>query len=216
MRYADHDTRPETTHGVDRPLVERRRGSPLANRHVLADGTLAGGAAAAAVALWFFVADVVAGRAFFTPARLGEALATLVGQPGLAASPAGAVAWYTLAHVAAWVALGLTSAAVVRRAWRQPTVLAGALLALAVLEVAFVGAVAMLYETTLTGALTWAQVVVGNLVGLASVAVVLWRRNPGLRAVLAVATGGDRRSSHGAAPNVLGAASASTASESTR
>ena len=43
-------------------------------RQVLHEGFIAGLIGAAAVALWFLVVDVIAGRPFFTPAMLGSAV----------------------------------------------------------------------------------------------------------------------------------------------
>jgi hypothetical protein len=172
---------------------DRRR--PTSARRALAVGAVAGVVAAATVACWYLAADLAAGRPFFTPERLGASLAGAIGLASLARSTAGAVALYTLVHLAGFVAWGVAAAAVVRGARRQPTVLAGALLVAAIVEVAFAGTLAVLSAGTSTGALTWVQLAVGHLLGVACIALVTVRAYPGLGAVLAVALGaGDRRS----------------------
>jgi hypothetical protein len=157
--------------------------------HTVLEGTIAGAIAATGVALWFFVGDVIAG-AVPTPALLGSALANVLGAGAVAASPLAAALAYTVVHYAAFIALGVGAAALVHRARRDATVLAAALLGFVVAEFSFVGVLALLNALTSTGALTWPQLAVGNLVGCALLGAWLWRRHPALRGELDAALAG--------------------------
>jgi len=69
---------------------------------------------------------------------------------------------------------------VIIMARREPGVLAGALIALAVAETVFYYLLTALRVLTPTGPLTLGQVALGNLVGLGILGLVLWRRHPEL------------------------------------
>jgi hypothetical protein len=152
-----------------------------AQRSVAAEGTRAGSYAASGVAVGFLVADAMHGMPFVTPQLLGGGVASVLGLDGLAYSPTALVVGYTLLHYAAFALLGILAAAVIRVARRDTSVLAGALLVFAIVEVAFAGLVALLHATTTTGTMTWIQLVGGNVVGCALLALVLRRDHPELR-----------------------------------
>ena len=156
----------------------------------LREGAVGGALAASGVAALYLVGDVLAGLPFVTPRLLGGALGSLLGLGAVTGTAAGAVLSYTVAHFAAFAALGVLAAAVARLAWRHDTVLAGALLVFAVVEVAFAGTLALLDQLTLTGALTWPQLATGNVVGLVILGAWLRRTHPELRAEFARAVGG--------------------------
>jgi len=157
---------------------------------VLREGLLAGAVAASGVALWYLVNDlIVVGAPLATQRVLGWGLASLLGLRALADSTGALVLQYTVAHYAAFMALGFVATLVVRRARRDATVLAGALLAFAVVEAAFVGLVTLLDETTRTGAMAWPQLVAGNVVGCLLLGAWLWRSHPELRGEVAAALG---------------------------
>jgi hypothetical protein len=169
-------------HSTDNALVPRRGGA-------VREGLAAGAVAATGVALWFAVADLLFGVPVSTPHILGLGLASLLGVSALAGSAAAAVLQYTLVHYAAFMALGVAAAAVVRRAQQDATVLAGALLGFVVAEASFFGFLALLHQTTHTGALTWPQLVAGNVVGCLLLGAWLWRSHPELRGEVAEALG---------------------------
>jgi hypothetical protein len=154
---------------------------PRATEHsVVAEGTRAGAVAASGVAIGYLTADALIGRPFVTPELLGRGVATVLGV-GEAASTATIVAGYTLLHFAAFAAFGIVAAAVLRVARRDASVLAGALLVFAMMEVAFAALVAALHATTATGTFTWIQLVGGNVVGILLLALALRRGRPELR-----------------------------------
>jgi len=148
---------------------------------VVREGAIAGARAATAVALAFVVADLLAGPPLFTAGLLGVALAKALGLAAVAQSIGVAALAYTLFHFAAFMAVGVAAAGVARLARREPTVLAGALLVFAVIEVGFYVLLALLQDRTLTGALTWVQIAAGNVVGAAVIGATLWRAHPELR-----------------------------------
>jgi hypothetical protein len=141
------------------------------------EGLVAGMLGASAVAAWFLIVDAVAGRPLHTPALLGALL-------GGAADPEAAAtmarlrfaALYTPVHLAAFVLLGLASAALVRQAARMPSMFALLLLLFVAIEVLFSGAVAALEQSGL-GGLAWTQVAAGNLVAAVAIGGWLLRRH---------------------------------------
>lgn len=163
-------------------------------RSVVREGIGAGALGATAVALWFLAVDALTGAPFFTPARLGAALFGALGVLPPPSAMAAALA-YTAVHYAAFGALGVGAAAVSRLARREPTVLAGALLAFVVAEAAFHGLVALLHETDLLGALTWARVGAANLIAAATMGAALSRAHPDFGGALATGLAGWPRTS---------------------
>ena len=166
------------------------RQRPTTSAGLLHVGAVAGLCGATAVALWFLVADVVAGHPFATPARLGAAVGAALGANVLTRAAPLAVLVYTFVHYAAFIALGVAAALVARRAQREPSVLAGAFLLFVVAEVAFHGLVALLPESAFRGTSVWLQIAVGNLIAAAAMGAALWRAHPELRGELAHALGG--------------------------
>ena len=177
-------------HTRTRSIVPNRDHA-LAAAGILRVGTVAGLLGATAVAGWFFVADLLANRPFFTPATLGTALGAALGGPATWRTEPVAVLVYTLAHYAAFVALGIAAGVVARRAQREPSVLAGAFLLFVVAEVGFHGLVALLQETAFRDSSVWLQIAVGNLIAAAVMGAALWRAHPELRGELTHALGGN-------------------------
>jgi hypothetical protein len=157
-------------------------------RSIVGEGVRAGSLAATGVALGFLVADLAFGMPFVTPELLGRGAASVVGLTDV--TRAAAVTGYTALHYVAFSALGVVAAAVVRLAGRHASVLAGALLVFAIVEVAFAGLVAVLHASTATGTVTWIQLVAGNVLGWVLLALALRRRHPELRGGLGAAVHG--------------------------
>src|SRR6266566_4914714 len=66
---------------------------------ILREGFIAGLIGAAAVALWFLIVDVIAGRPFFTPAMLGSAVFWGVHDPAQVVIAFSRVLPYTMIHI---------------------------------------------------------------------------------------------------------------------
>lgn len=146
---------------------------------LLREGITAGVLGALAVALWFVLVDVVAGRPLYTPALLGAIVAG-DGDPELVAEGGRRLtfaALYTPIHFLVFSIFGVIVAALVRQAARVPSIAILLFLVFVAFEVAFAGAVAMLEQGVL-GGLAWSQVLVGNLVAAAVMGAYLLRRHP--------------------------------------
>lgn len=156
----------------------------------LREGAVAGSLAAAAVAIWFLVVDLVATEIFFTPIRLGQAVGRAFGIPPMATSETVALVAYTVLHFAAFIALATLAAAIVHLAGRQPAVLAGVFLVFVVAQALIYGFIALLHATELLEHLTWPLIAVANLLAAAVIGWKLWRDHPGLAGQFGSALGG--------------------------
>lgn len=162
-------------------------------RHpIVRDGVVAGVVGATAVAVWFFVADLLLRSAFFTPIALGRALITLLGS-GPAPGPVELVIIYTILHYAAFIAVGLLASIIVHLAETEPSVLAGALILFVAIEIGFYGWSAILVHSSAFGTVSWIEVTIGNLVAAVTMGFYLWRANPALGHELQVALDGRER-----------------------
>lgn len=141
----------------------------------LVTGIVGGGA----VALWFFVLDLLAGEPFLTPAALGSAL-FLDADPGGVQVSFGIVALYSAVHLVAFLAAGAAFSWAADQIERRPGLWLLLLLSFIVLEAVFVPA-AGLAGGWLLGALSWWAVGVGNLLAVASMGWWIWRSRPELR-----------------------------------
>jgi putative oxidoreductase len=160
------------------------------------EGFIAGILGATTVAVWFLIIDTVTGRPLYTPMLLGRALFSVLGPTPVGDvarvidSPTLLVAGYTLFHYAAFIAMGTIGAAMLNAAQRNPGVLAGFLILFVAFEIGFHALVALLQETTPLGALAWYQVMLGNLLASAAMAVYFWQAHPELRSELRQALDG--------------------------
>lgn len=134
---------------------------------------------AGAVALWFFLLDVVAREPFYTPAALGSVFAA-----GQTAGPVeidvGVVAVYTVLHVAAFLAAGAAFTWVADRVERYPSFGLVAVMAFIVLEAVVVPVLGLAGQWLMDGALAWWAVGVGNLLAVAGMGLWTWRTRPEL------------------------------------
>jgi hypothetical protein len=142
---------------------------------------IAGVLGATAIAVWFFLVDLVAGQAFFTPATLGRAVFSVLGAVPDSESAMVHVAAYTVFHYAAFIVVGIIAAAMVRLAGDEPSVLLGFVIMFVAFEVGFYAFVAVLSQVTPLGGLAWWQVMLGNLIAAAVMGFYLLRRHPVLR-----------------------------------
>lgn len=166
----------------------RIRAHPFLTRAV-ATGLIGAGA----VALWFFVLDVVAREPFYTPAALGSVF--VAGQTsGPVEIEFGVVAVYTLLHVAAFLVAGAAFAWAADRVERHPSLALVAVMAFIVLESVFVPVLGLAAGWLMEGALAWWAVGVGNLLAVAGMGLWTWRTRPELRKNVSAETAGTARS----------------------
>jgi hypothetical protein len=149
------------------------RTAPRAQRDrtsILVEGALAGLGAAAAVAVWFFVYDLMIGAPFRTPALLGAALFRSAHDWNAVAIRPSIVLQYTMVHVGAFLLLGWTVAGLLALADREPRVRFAAFMLFCCFQVVVLVLIGML-AAWLLEPLAWWLVVGAN---LAATAVMLW------------------------------------------
>jgi hypothetical protein len=157
------------------------------DRGIVRDGVISGAIGATAVAVWFLIVDTIAGRPLFTPQVLGDAFLGVFGAaPGFPVNVLG----YTIFHYAAFIAVGMLAATIIRASRRTPSVLAGFLILFVAFEIGFQGFVALLSLVSPLRGLAWTQILVGNLIAATLMGTYLWRVNPGIGRRLALALNG--------------------------
>lgn len=143
------------------------------------EGVYAGFIGATAVAIWFFIVDVVAGAAFMTPDLLGRGLISVLGTTMMPDTMASHVIGYTIFHYAAFSLVGVLLAMLVHQAERTPAVVAGFLIAFVAFELGAVGLTALLMQSEY-GGLAWYQIFIANLLAAGMMFWFMWRRHPRL------------------------------------
>ncbi len=141
-------------------LEEEPRTRP---RGVVLEGVVAGLIGAAAVAAWFLLVDVLAGRPFFTPAVLGSAVFLGLRDAAEVTISSQAVLAYTAIHILAFVAVGIAAAGILKDAEKNRGVLWLALEFFIAIEFGFYAVVALVFMPLLAE-LAWFNVAIGNLI----------------------------------------------------
>lgn len=149
-------------------------------QRILREGFVSGLIGAAGVAAWFLIVDIVAGRPFFTPAMLGDALFWGLRDPSQVSIAFPTVIGYTMVHVVAFVLVGLAAALLAFEVELFPHTLFIVVVCFAVFEFGFYVIVATLARPLL-GALAWWNVAIGNAIAAAGMGYYLWRMHPKLR-----------------------------------
>jgi len=147
----------------------------MVSRHPLREGVIAGLIGAAAVAIWFFLLDAMAGRPFFTPAVLGAALFGLLGGSFGGHGLAVHVIAFTVVHVAAFVAVGVIAAYATNASQRKPSMFSGLIVLFLVFEVSYALAVRLLSASDLFGVYAWWQFGVANFLAAFAMGRFIWR-----------------------------------------
>ncbi|HSJ23199.1 MAG TPA: hypothetical protein VK929_00855 [Longimicrobiales bacterium] len=155
----------------------------VADQPVLREGLLAGAIGAVVVAAWFLILDLAQGRAFFTPAALGSAVFLGADSAAEVQRTWAMVVAYTAAHVAAFVAIGIMAAAILRGVRQHPPLILGAVLLFVTLETFFIGLIAIA-AAWLVQALSWWTIAAANVLAAGSMGGYLWRAHPELHAII--------------------------------
>jgi len=145
---------------------------------MLRQGTMAGLAAATAVAAWFLLLDSLAGRPGYTPALLGTGVLSLFG--AAEASTLARIVAYSAVHVAGFAALGVLATWTCDASRREPTLAAGVLVLFAALQVLGLGVISMFAVGTPLAELAWWEFGGANLLAAACLGRCVLRRNPEL------------------------------------
>lgn len=152
-------------------------------KRIVREGFVAGLIGAVSVATWFLLVDLVAGRGFFTPAMLGDALFWGVRDPAQVQIAFPSVVGYTMVHMLAFVVVGMVAAFLAYEVELFPHALFIVVVFFAVFEFGFYVILAIL-ASPLLGALAWWNVAIGNTIAAAGMGYYLWRMHPKLRAEL--------------------------------
>ena len=152
----------------------------LTRQGIIQEGFTAGLIGAGAVATWFLIVDVIAGRPFFTPAVLGSAVFFGLRDPATVSISFQSVAMYTAMHVLVFLFIGTVASAMIAEAEKSPHALWLLIEFFIVFEFGFNGVVALMF-TPLLAALAWTNVAVGNLIAAICMGYYLWRARPVLR-----------------------------------
>lgn len=142
---------------------------------LLHDGIIAGLIGATAIAVWFFVIDLIHGQAFLTPATLGHGLIAVLGPDDATDSWISYVLVYTVFHFAAFMIVGLVASLIVFLASHEPSILLGFVVLFVATEVGFYGLVGLLHQASTLGSLAWYQVMLGNLIAACAMGYYFWR-----------------------------------------
>jgi hypothetical protein len=145
----------------------------------LKEGIIAGALGATAVAVWFFVVDVITGRPMFTPDVLGQGLLQILGTPSPGDTQFMHIAIYTVFHYVAFAVVGVIVIAIVHQGQRTPGILAGLLMLFVALQLGALGITTMFVESPL-GQLAWYQVFIANLLAAGAMGWWIWKRHPGV------------------------------------
>jgi hypothetical protein len=140
------------------------------------EGIQAGLIGATAVAAWFLIVDLIAGRVLHTPYTLGVALQSFLG-----ATPASmplTVMLYTVFHYVAFVLAGVVVSQIVNAAEREPSILAGFLILFVAFELGFYGLTVLLSESPAIGEIAWYQIGAANLLAAVLMGTFLLRAHP--------------------------------------
>jgi len=152
-------------------------------QRIVREGFIAGLIGASAVAVWFLVVDLIAGRAFFTPAMLGDALFWGVRDPANVRVAFPTVVGYTMFHMLAFVLVGMVGAVLAFAVEAFPPTLFIVVVGFCVFEFGFYLVVATLARPLL-GALAWWSVAIGNGIAAFGMGFYLWKAHPNLQRAL--------------------------------
>jgi hypothetical protein len=140
-------------------------------------GVMAGLFGAIAVAVWFFLLDVIAGRPLQTPAALGSSLFFAKSTIEMSARVIGA---YIAFHFIAFIAAGLLFVWITEKIERRPSFLLLALLFLIVAEALALANFATYAQWGLGSLGVW-SVTIANIIGMAVMGWYIWATHPTLR-----------------------------------
>jgi len=150
---------------------------------IMREGFIAGLIGAGAVALWFLIVDVIAGRPFFTPAMLGSAVFWGVHDPAQVVIEYSRIIGYTMIHVSAFIIVGTIAAVLAAEVEVVPPTLYLLVVFFAIFEFGFYVTVAILAQPLL-GSLAWWNVAIGNAIAALGMGYYLWHVHPKIAATL--------------------------------
>lgn len=154
--------------------------SRIPSRIIVREGIVAGLIGAVAVAAWFLLVDIIAGKPFFTPSMLGSAVFFGLRDPTMVTISFQAVLAYTSLHIIAFLSVGIAAAAIVKASEKDRSVLWLALEFFIGIEFGFYALVA-LFITPFLAELAWFSVAIGNLIASGGMGYYFIRVHPALK-----------------------------------
>jgi uncharacterized membrane protein YgdD (TMEM256/DUF423 family) len=155
----------------------------------LREGLLTGLIGGVVVALWYLAVDLGRGQLLHTPNVLGQVFIGADTTPTTRVIPE-AVAQYSLLHFGVFLLLGIVLVALTHMATRTPSLRMGVWLGLVIGFLFFLGLLFALYSAT-DQRFPWWAALGGSVLGIGSMALLLWRRHPALRGTFEQAPLGD-------------------------
>jgi hypothetical protein len=146
---------------------------------VLGEGALTGLIGGAVVAVWYLIIDMAKGQPLHTPNVLGQVFVGRDTTPGFHIVPQ-AVAEYSILHFAVFILVGLLLVWLAHLSARNPSLRMGVWLGLVIGFMFILGHLVMFYSLT-DQRFPWFTSVGGGILGVGSMAWLLWRRHPSLR-----------------------------------
>jgi hypothetical protein len=125
-------------------------------RNMVLEGIVVGLGGAIAVAVWFLIYDIAAGKPFRTPALLGATLFERLRDPAALVITPALVLKYTVAHVLAFVAFGIAASGLFRLVDYERRVLFAVFMLFCCFEVFVVAMIMMLAQWLLEEIPLWA------------------------------------------------------------
>jgi hypothetical protein len=152
----------------------------FSTQRVLREAVVSGVLGAGAIALWFFLLDILRGRPFFTPAALGSVL--FLGARSMAGVQVnlGTVLGYTIIHLVMFLLAGFVAAKLLNHAERHPSVLLGIVLIFVTFETLLFGVMVIIANWLVAVLESWA-IMVSNGIAAAVMGFYLLRKHPRLR-----------------------------------
>ncbi len=161
---------------TSRPALPDHPQATAPSTSTLTEGVVAGLAGAGAVALWFFVADLVAGAPLRTPMLLGAVLFEGARSMAEVVPSTGLVVKYTVLHAVAFVLFALVIAGLMKLADREVRLFFVVFALLCCFQVAVLAMVAALAGWLLTPIPAW-SLIGANLFATVAMMGVIWPRH---------------------------------------
>jgi hypothetical protein len=149
----------------------------MVRSNTVKEGVVAGVLGATAVAVWFFVADVIAGEPLRTPLLLAAAGAKVFGGE-IGDAALFAVLGYTVFHYAMFIGLGIAVNKILAASNKSPGHFAGVVLMFFVVQAGFYVMCLTLSMPEVIGALAWYQIMAANLLASTVMGSYLLMRHP--------------------------------------
>jgi hypothetical protein len=147
---------------------------------IASEGTDVGIIGGLAVAIWFLILDIIAGRPLMTPSLLGQVVLMGDSTPDTSNIVFGAILLYTAFHFVVFALIGMGLVALVHWGTENPIVRYALLPVFLAFEVIFYGLLEVLSERTGELFPFWAVVTANTLAAL-SMGLYLWIRHPAFR-----------------------------------